>query len=246
MSRALHSSTRAAVRPWLLDLFCGAGGVAKGYQQAGFYVVGVDIEPQPNYCGDGFVQRDALEFMDAALRGDVLPFLTYDGGYDETWLPSFAAVHASPPCQAYAGSTAWRGSRESHPALIAPTRERLALSGLPYVIENVPDARWHLRNPLMLCGTSLGLRVRRHRYFELSWPRAWLGEPCLWRGEPCLHRRSDFVFDHGGKQPESVYRDAMECDWMTVRESREAIPPTYTRLIGRWLMQHVRNEVVAA
>jgi hypothetical protein len=29
-------------RPRLLDLFCGAGGSAMGYHQAGFDVVGVD------------------------------------------------------------------------------------------------------------------------------------------------------------------------------------------------------------
>jgi DNA (cytosine-5)-methyltransferase 1 len=33
-------------KPKLLDLYCGAGGASKGYQRAGFYVVGVDINPQ--------------------------------------------------------------------------------------------------------------------------------------------------------------------------------------------------------
>lgn len=53
----------------LLDLFCGAGGCTKGYQRAGFYVVGVDVKPQPNYCGDEFVQADALAMRRDRLAG---------------------------------------------------------------------------------------------------------------------------------------------------------------------------------
>jgi len=49
-------------KPRLLDLFCGAGGASKGYQRAGFYVVGVDIKQQPHYCGDEFHQADALTY----------------------------------------------------------------------------------------------------------------------------------------------------------------------------------------
>ncbi len=66
-------------RPRLLDLFSNAGGATRGYQLAGFEVVGVDIDPQPDYCGDEFHQADALTFP----------------------LDGFDAIHASPPCQSF-------------------------------------------------------------------------------------------------------------------------------------------------
>jgi len=201
-------------KPRLLDLYAGAGGAAKGYQRAGFYVVGVDHKPQPNYCGDEFVQADALEFLDSVWVTE---------GYE-----GFVAAHASPPCQHYAGVTAWRGDQDEHPALIAPTRELLKQTGLPWVIENVRTRE--LRGDHMLCGTMFGLRVRRHRYFETNWPVPWGAT------NPCGHSPTDYSFDHGDKQPESVYRDAMGCEWMTVEESREAIPPAYTQHIGSYLM----------
>jgi len=96
-------------RPRLLDLFCGAGGCARGYQNAGYYVVGVDIEPQPRYCGDEFHRADAMTFP----------------------LDGFDAIHASPPCQA--GSAMNTAVQGSYPQLIEGVRARLAAYGVPWM-----------------------------------------------------------------------------------------------------------------
>jgi DNA (cytosine-5)-methyltransferase 1 len=190
----------------LLDLYCGAGGTAVGYHRAGFEVVGVDIDPQPNYPFE-FVQMDAFEYLDLRVRWDV----------------AFDAVHASPPCQHYANVTRWRGDPNTHPALIAPIRAALRATGLPYVIENVRTTALH--DPFVLCGSTFGLAVRRHRYFESNVAVPFLTLAC----------------DHDGRLPfmhknERAYADAMGCDWMTAREARQAIPPAYTEFIGRQLI----------
>lgn len=131
-----------------LDLFCCAGGVSDGLRRAGFDVLGVDLEAQPEYPHP-FVQANALEYYDNQLRH-----------FDFIW--------ASPPCQ---GFTAYR-RRPGHVKpcvnLIPQTRELLKRAGVPYVIENVPGAP--LENPITLCGSMFGLDVKRHRIFECSFP----------------------------------------------------------------------------
>jgi SAM-dependent methyltransferase len=160
------------------------------------------------------------------------PFEFHQADALEFPLDGFDAIHASPPCQHYAPVTRWRGTPDNHPDLLDATRDRLHAAGVPWVIENVPGAPM---NPdFVLCGSMFGLPLRRHRLFQTSWPSFGLVQPCQ-------HRSTDMSFDHGGKQPESVYRDAMDCAWMTVAESRNAIPPAYTEYIGGLLLAHLRT-----
>jgi DNA (cytosine-5)-methyltransferase 1 len=204
-------------RPRLLDLFSGAGGAAEGYHRAGFDVVGVDHSFQPNYPFEHH-QADALTFP----------------------LEGFDAVHASPPCQAF---TAYRrrgaGVGDGYPDLIAPVRARLAGAGVPWVIENVPGAP--LVNPVQVCGSGLGLDVRRHRLFESNVP--------LW-GVPCAHGTQAPRFAPASNRtalrrtvevgvwriPLEVQRAAMGIGWMTLGELTEAIPPAYTEHVGGQLL----------
>lgn len=159
-------------RPKLLDFYCGGGGCARGYDLAGFDVVGCDIEPQPRYPYP-FVKADALALLDCLLSGG--GFCASDGRHYT--LADIAGLHASPLCQ---DSTVLKNlhKHKVYPKLIGPTRDLLRQTGLPYVIENVPprkDAEERLIDPVLLCGTMFGLRtscgaeLRRHRLFECSW-----------------------------------------------------------------------------
>jgi DNA (cytosine-5)-methyltransferase 1 len=216
----------AVMKPRILDLFCGAGGASRGYADAGFDVVGVDSQPQPNYPFT-FIQADATTFL----------------------LDGFDAVHASPPCQSF---TAYR-RRAGHVApranLIPITRDRLASAGLPYVIENVPGAPLH--SPVTLCGSSFGLDVRRHRLFESNLPLT--VPPCThdWqtpRFPPATNRSNLRRTVEVGvwRIPLLIQQQAMGINWMTLHELSQAIPPAYTRCLGSQMIRHLTAIEVAA
>jgi DNA (cytosine-5)-methyltransferase 1 len=230
----MHRGKSSSERPLLLDLFCCAGGAAKGYHDAGFEVVGVDIEPQPNYPFE-FIQADALRYLE-----DLIGFRS-----------PVTAIHASPPCQGYlnlGGVNKAQGRDYDHPDLIAATRALIVQTGLPYVIENVADAKPLLKDPVRLCGSSFGLPIRRHRLFESNvslvvppcnhrWQKAkryWTG----WRpkGETVLATVVQIYGNAGGRDE---WPKAMGIDWMSSAEMIEAIPPAYTEFLGRQLIRFV-------
>lgn len=208
------------VKPRALDLFCGAGGASRGLQQAGFHVTGVDINPQPRYAGDVFMQADAMTFP----------------------LDGFDLIWASPPCQAYSmASQTQRNQGKVYPDLLAMTRERLIANGTPWIIENVKGAP--MRADFRLCGCMFGLKLRRERWFETSWNGFALLPPCA-HTEPVVsvvgHGSPSWVRQKLGYNPTiRDYRAAMGIDWMNRGELSQAIPPAYSHFLAEQILANL-------
>lgn len=214
-------------KPVILDLFCCAGGASMGYHRAGFEVIGVDIDPQPNYPFK-FYQCDAIDYLGMLLDTK------------EQGIPlNITAIHASPPCQAH--SLAQRIQGNVHEDLIPRTRHLLDLIGLPYIIENVVGAP--LREDLILCGAMFGLGTYRHRVFELS------GFSVSQPPEPKHTKRTakmgrppaegEMMHIVGNFSNVRQARVAMGIDWMPRDKMAQAIPPAFSEYIGRALFAHL-------
>lgn len=204
----------------VLDLFCGAGGSAMGLHQAGFEVIGIDIENQIDYPFK-FIKTDVINYKDV-------------DDYDLIW--------ASPPCQAYCYGS--NEAKSKHPQLIEKTRNMLSKLKIPYVIENIPTAP--IRKDLLLCGEMFNLKVIRHRIFEIKgfeviqpihkkhrgtiaegyYYGVYTGGKCGCWGDNEKRKRVKIgtVKD---------WQDAMGIDWIHDRKMlAQAIPPSYSRYIG--------------
>jgi hypothetical protein len=162
-------------KPIALDICCRKGGATVGLQRAGFYVIGVDIEPQPGYPGDKFVQADGLEVLATLLA---LGSVKIDGSWVRPKLS-----WQSWPCQegntATAGNRA-RGIADTHEQFIPRARELSDKIGIPYVLEQPTASRAGLiRRDLTLCmdmfkGDMPPPWVQKHRSFEFGcWPGPW-------------------------------------------------------------------------
>lgn len=208
-----------------------------GLHRAGFDVVGVDIVPRKRYPFE-FHLADALTFpLD---------------GFDFIW--------ASPPCQGYTSMRHAPGAIGA-PLLIDEVRNRLTALRVPWVIENVEEAAWALRDPVTLCGSMFGLgaqgcRLQRHRLFEVG--NFVLPQPeCRHDDRPVIgiyggHARNRAA-RAGGRGTRDVWdgghvaasREALGIDWMTLQEMSEAIPPAYAEYIGREALRHMTAKSLA-
>jgi DNA (cytosine-5)-methyltransferase 1 len=208
----------------VLELFCNAGGSAMGWHRAGFDVVGVDIAPQPRFPFK-FHQADAFEFL-------------AEHGHE------FDVIAGGPECRDHTPLTSVAGFRGTGWQLPKCVQE-FPKFGVPYVIENVMNARFD--HDLVLCAESFGLRTTRHRKFKLGGftvPQP--PHPAKHLRSTCTSRRRE-RFDEGwnvsitGDVGTWVGPPCMGIDWMNGDELSLAIPPAYTEYIGGYLMKSLRE-----
>jgi len=149
-----------------------------------------------------------------------------------------------------------------YPKLIKPLRDRFEaeIPDVPRVIENVADALPDMIDPITLCGSSFGLRIRRHRLLESNMPLTAPACDHVWQdghkpyrlyvGRSRTHglgyRESGIQPVYGGNHNvggKSLFRKsvAMGIDWMTEDEINESVPPAYTAHVGRQLLEFVRS-----
>ena len=220
-----------------LDLFCGAGGAALGLMEAGYDVIGVDLD-----------HRHARVYPGVFVRADALQV--------ERWLDvgQFDLVWASPPCQRWSSPAHLKPPTRPRADLIGPTRKLLHRIPAPSVIENVPAAP--IRRDLALTGPTVGLpKLKRLRHFELngwcvSQPRLVMPAGSVAAGTlvtvtkqggiPCRRIRArrrelaPHLSPHRHHLPAMIEAmgQAPDCGW-TMAQVGEAVPPAYAAWIAR-------------
>lgn len=205
----------------LLDLFCCCGGISKGFHNQGFECVGVDIKDNHNYPYE-FIHKDIFQ----------LPLSFFE---------RFDLIHASPPCQQFSWSAKqWiNKGYEFEPDMVDRTRQLLIKVGKPFIIENVVGAP--IRNDLRLCGEMFGLRVLRHRIFELNGFDTTVLQPShIKHRSPIDYNHSYYVnlTGHGGQSYSFKIEDwqkAIGIDWVTDKKHlTQMIPPKYSEYIAKF------------
>lgn len=198
-----------------------------GLRNAGFEVMGVDITNNHEYPFE-FIHSDVFQL-------------------EPEFFDQFDLIWASPPCQAYSfGTEGIRNRGKEYPDLVAPTRQLLKDTGKPFIIENVAGAP--IRKDIVLCGEMFGLRIVRHRHFEiegftvLNPLHEKHKEPLGPIAESIIGRNRSYyaqIAGHGGDSYSYSLKDwqqAIGIDWITKKEHlTQAVPPKYSEYIARYI-----------
>jgi site-specific DNA-cytosine methylase len=125
------------MKPLCIDLCCGLGGWARGFLDAGYDVIGFDVEPLP-YPGQLVLQDvrtlDGWRFREARV------------------------IVASPPCQEFSRLDIPQTRRTANPnpdMSIVEACHRIAReAGVPLVLENVRGAKRFIRGECWRWGSQ--------------------------------------------------------------------------------------------
>ena len=183
-----------------------------GLKQAGFDVTGVDITDNHQYPFE-FIHSDVFDL-------------------DLDFIKQFDLIWASPPCQAF--SYAARQWKRDYPDLVDKTRQLLLKIKKPFIIENVMGAP--VRKDIILCGEMFGLRVLRHRIFEIH--GFTVLQPPHVKHKPPINKKSYYAIPvgHGCNGFSCKIKDwqkSMGIDWINTREHlSQAIPPAYSNYLA--------------
>lgn len=227
--RRFADSAHSRDKKVLFDLFSGAGGAARGYEMAGFEVIGFDVRDQPRYPYQ-FVKMSALDVLEWGLG---------------EWADAF---HASPPCKQHTQLKYLRdaaGLKASDGDFLADTRDLLEETGKLWIIENVPNAP--MRNMATLCGTQFDLKwggrqLQRHRWFEANFRLTRNG--CKHKGAPWgVFGRLNDCLPSGSETPPTLdaARALMGISWMNWYELKESIPPAFTEHLGLQMLSRLEE-----
>lgn len=207
---------------------------------------------------------DAIQVMTRLLMGEKLYFYKNNKPTRLIGIEDISALAGSPPCQPH--SITKYSHDGDHEDILAPLRSLFTLSGLPYIIENVPGAP--LIDPVQLCGTEFnlvakdgdgsGLHLRRHRLFEANFDlvgragcacdkfrKLGLKVAGVYGGGSGDRTHAETVRRGGYTPAKSVRLALMGIDWMTQDGLSQAIPPAYTEHLGKQLMEQVEGKAAA-
>lgn len=199
----------------ILDMFCCSGGASMGIYQAAYKllnveIVGIDIETQLRYP---FNRR----------TGDAL-------NQPEEFYQKFDFIWASPPCQRYSKAV-HPNNKNKYPDLVKDTINLLEKIGKPYVIENVEAAP--IRKDLLLCGEMFGLKLFKHRYFQIKGFK--VIQPIHEKHKGSV-KYGDYVTTAGrgceGTSKIKLWQQALGIEWeRNLKKLAEAVPPAYSKYI---------------
>lgn len=150
------------LKPVVVDLFCGAGGMSLGFQMAGYDIrLGIEKEMLP-------YQTHCHNFGGCCHHGDIQDIKDPAGFVEEHGLKRVDVVIGGPPCQGF--SRVGRGKlrdlleKDGKDASIGDPRNQYykdfvrfvkALQPIFFVMENVPDMRYYMDGDELLIDKAL-------------------------------------------------------------------------------------------